>query len=41
MNKLQARQISSRGGNLACELRGERVLMSGTAVTFMEGTVKL
>lgn len=28
-NKLQARQISSRGGDLLCELRGGRVFMSG------------
>jgi PhzF family phenazine biosynthesis protein len=34
---LQARQISARGGVLACELRGDRVFMTGTAVTFMQG----
>ena len=37
--KLQARQISARGGSLACELREGRVLMSGRAVTFMHGVV--
>ncbi len=36
---LQARQISARGGSLACELRDGRVLMSGRAVTFMRGVV--
>jgi PhzF family phenazine biosynthesis protein len=36
---LHARQISARGGELACELRGDRVFMTGTAVTFMQGTV--
>ena len=36
---LQARQISARGGELACELRAGRVFMSGTAVTFMRGVV--
>jgi PhzF family phenazine biosynthesis protein len=38
-DKLQARQISPRGGELACELRGSRVFMSGQAVTFMHGVV--
>ena len=38
-NTLQARQISARGGELACELKDDRVLMSGTAVTYMQGTV--
>ena len=36
---LQARQISARGGELACELRDDRVFMSGRAVTFMRGAV--
>ena len=36
---LAARQISARGGELACELRGERVFMTGQAVTFMTGNL--
>ena len=40
-NKLQARQISARGGELDCELRDGRVFMTGTAVTFMQGTAFL
>ncbi|MFT4520930.1 MAG: PhzF family phenazine biosynthesis protein [Halioglobus sp.] len=40
-SRLQARQISQRGGNLDCELRDGRVFMTGTAVTFMQGTVEL
>lgn len=36
---LQARQISQRGGNLLCELRGERVLMTGQATTYMTGQI--
>jgi PhzF family phenazine biosynthesis protein len=36
---LDCRQISARGGSLQCELRGDRVFMSGRAVTFMRGTV--
>lgn len=38
-NELQARQISARGGHLACELRDGRVFMTGSAVTFMQGAV--
>ena len=40
-NKLQARQISSRGGDLSCELRNGRVFMTGNAVTFLQGQVTL
>lgn len=38
---LFARQISARGGDLRCELKGDRVLMSGTAVTWVAGTAYL
>ena len=37
--KLAARQISRRGGELSVELRGDRVLISGRAVPFMEGRI--
>lgn len=40
-NLLHARQLSQRGGELSCELRGERVLMSGTAVPYLVGTITL
>lgn len=33
-----ARQLSRRGGFLKCSLRGNRTLISGQAVTFMEGS---
>ncbi|ADO48545.1 PhzF family phenazine biosynthesis protein [[Enterobacter] lignolyticus] len=36
-----ARQVSARGGDIRCELRGDRVLMSGTAITYLQGTVFL
>lgn len=39
--KLQARQISPRGGDLSCELRAGRVFMTGTAVTFLQGEINL
>jgi PhzF family phenazine biosynthesis protein len=39
--KFFAKQISERGGDLWCELNGERVLMSGQAVEFMRGELML
>jgi predicted PhzF superfamily epimerase YddE/YHI9 len=38
---LQARQVSSRVGELACELAGDRVRLTGTAITFLRGTIQL
>lgn len=38
---LFARQVSARGGEVRCELRGERVLMSGQASCYLKGTVYL
>ena len=40
-NRLLARQISRRGGDVLCELKGDRVLLSGTAVIVMETTITL
>ncbi|HKP32780.1 MAG TPA: PhzF family phenazine biosynthesis protein [Chitinophagaceae bacterium] len=40
-NEFRAKQLSQRGGDLLCALRGERVLMSGTAVEFMKGEIKI
>ena len=37
--KLFARQISARGGEITCEDKGARVLMSGNAVLYLEGTI--
>ncbi len=39
--KLSARQVSARGGDLQCELIGDRVYLTGQGVTFMTGTVVL
>ena len=36
-----ARQLSHRGGDLECELRGERVLLSGIAVKYLQGEIML
>ena len=38
-SKLHARQVSARGGELFCEIKGDRVFMSGQAVLFMEGKI--
>jgi PhzF family phenazine biosynthesis protein len=38
-NKLYCRQLSPRGGDLQCELRGDRVLMSGRCVLFLKGEI--
>lgn len=37
--QLTARQLSSRGGYLKCSLSGERVLISGQAVKYMQGEI--
>lgn len=36
---LNARQISTRGGDILCELKGDRILLGGYAVTFMEAEI--
>ena len=36
-NNLTAIQLSARKGYLECELKGDRVLMSGHATTYLEG----
>jgi PhzF family phenazine biosynthesis protein len=38
---LKARQISARGGELFCELRGERVGIGGRATTYMQGFMNI
>ncbi|MGH8161457.1 MAG: PhzF family phenazine biosynthesis protein [Gammaproteobacteria bacterium] len=40
-DQLAARQISKRGGAIACEIRGDRVLLSGKAVTFLIGEINV
>lgn len=39
--QMLARQVSARGGDIRCEWSGERVLMSGTARTYLQGKVLL
>ena len=38
---MKARQISPRGGNLECELLEDRVLIKGSATTYLSGTIQL
>lgn len=39
--KLFARQVSRRGGELFCELAGERVLIGGKAVLYSKGQIEI
>ncbi|MCK6473067.1 MAG: PhzF family phenazine biosynthesis protein [Planctomycetes bacterium] len=39
--KLRARQLSARGGELQCEVLGERVLLSGAAVEYLRGEIEV
>lgn len=38
---LNARQVSKRGGDVGCELKGDRVSLTGRAATFMEAEITL
>lgn len=40
-DRLHAYQVSKRKGELWCELKGERVLISGKVVTYMKGNIRL
>ena len=40
-NKLFAKQVSKRGGEVRCVDLGERILISGKAVKYMEGTIEI
>jgi len=37
--QFSARQVSARGGDVDCAIEGDRVLISGRAVTYMTGTI--
>ena len=39
--KIYAKQLSKRGGDLWCEYKGDRVLMSGHCVLFMTGEISI
>jgi PhzF family phenazine biosynthesis protein len=39
--KFSVKQMSSRGGELRCEFAGDRVFISGKAVKYLEGKIKI
>ncbi len=39
--KMQARQISERGGSLSCKISGDRVEIGGEAVTYLIGEIEV
>jgi predicted PhzF superfamily epimerase YddE/YHI9 len=39
--RMHARQVSRRGGEVRCELAGERVLISGQAAHYLSGKIRL
>jgi PhzF family phenazine biosynthesis protein len=40
-DQLHARQVSTRGGELWCELRGDRVAIAGHAVLYLRGEIEI
>jgi predicted PhzF superfamily epimerase YddE/YHI9 len=40
-SRLEARQLSRRGGRLSCGHHGDRVTIAGRAVLYMEGTITI
>jgi PhzF family phenazine biosynthesis protein len=40
-NKMTAKQLSARGGDLLCELKGERTVITGKAVTYLIGEIRI
>lgn len=40
-DKLLARQVSRRGGTVYCKMLGERVEISGEAITYLEGEIEI
>jgi len=39
--RFNVKQVSSRGGELSCEIVDDRVLISGKAIKYMEGKIKI
>lgn len=40
-NELHARQVSARGGDVQCTVKGDRVLIAGRASSYLEGQIDL
>lgn len=41
INKLRAQQLSKRGGEIICEVKGDRVLLTGYAKLYLSGHIEL
>jgi len=41
LKTMHARQLSSRGGNVRCEMNGDRVLIAGRAVKYLQAEIEL
>ncbi|MEO7924452.1 MAG: PhzF family phenazine biosynthesis protein [Chitinophagaceae bacterium] len=39
--RMQARQLSKRGGDISCELKGDRVIMGGKCIFYMRGEIEI
>lgn len=39
--KMKAKQLSQRGGDIYCEQKGERVIMGGSCVFYMKGEIEI
>jgi PhzF family phenazine biosynthesis protein len=39
--KMQARQLSQRGGDIYCEQKGDRVIMGGECIYYMKGEISI
>ncbi len=39
--RMRARQCSARGGSLICELAGDRVLLEGRVIPYLDGTIEV
>ncbi len=39
--RFSVKQLSARGGELTCEMVGDRVFISGTAIKYMEGKIRI
>ncbi|MFQ5485971.1 MAG: PhzF family phenazine biosynthesis protein [Desulfobacterales bacterium] len=41
LKRFRVKQMSSRGGELTCEVVDDRVLISGRAIKYLEGKIKI
>ncbi|MEM7360362.1 MAG: PhzF family phenazine biosynthesis protein [Pseudomonadota bacterium] len=39
--RLEGKQVSTRGGEVSCELRGDRVLLAGRAIKYLQGMIEI